>query len=118
VARKNFLTIMLQSFISMGVVTVLWVLVATRSRSRNLAVSWQPFLAGSEEWARRRAPMPLISLSGALHLPRVFAIITPALITGAFADRIAFRAISSSSSSGAFSCTYRSCTGSGVAVFS
>ena len=27
VRRKNFLTIMLQSFISMGVVTVLWVLV-------------------------------------------------------------------------------------------
>jgi len=94
VRRKNFLTIMLQSFISMGVVTVLWVLVGySLAFSGNLGG-----VIGNLSWAGLRgvgaAPGPY-----APHIPalahfifqEMFAIITPALITGAFADRIAFK---------------------------
>ncbi len=94
VRRKNFLTIMLQSFISMGVVTVLWVAVGySLAFSGNLGG-----VIGNLSWAGLRgvgaAPGPY-----APHIPalahfifqEMFAIITPALITGAFADRIAFK---------------------------
>ena len=94
VRRKNFLTIMLQSFISMGVVTVLWVAVGySLAFSGNLGG-----VIGNLSWAGLRgvgaAPGPW-----APHIPalahfvfqEMFAIITPALITGAFADRIAFK---------------------------
>ncbi|MGD0982625.1 MAG: ammonium transporter [Acidimicrobiales bacterium] len=94
VRRKNFLTIMLQSFISMGVVTVLWVLVGySLAFSGNLGG-----VIGNLSWAGLRgvgaSPGPY-----APHIPalahfifqEMFAIITPALITGAFADRIAFK---------------------------
>jgi Amt family ammonium transporter len=94
VRRKNFLEIMLQSFISMGVVTVLWVLVGySLAFSGNLGG-----VIGNFSWAGLRgvgaAPGPY-----APHIPalahfifqEMFAIITPALITGAFADRVAFK---------------------------
>jgi Amt family ammonium transporter len=85
---------MLQSFISMGVVTVLWVLVGySLAFSGNLGG-----VIGNLSWAGLRgvgaSPGPY-----APHIPalahfifqEMFAIITPALITGAFADRIAFK---------------------------
>ena len=94
VRRKNFLTIMLQSFISMGVVTVLWVLVGY-----SLAFSGnEGGIIGNFSWVLLKgvgaSPGPW-----APHIPafahfvfqEMFAIITPALITGAFADRIAFK---------------------------
>ncbi len=94
VRRKNFLTIMLQSFISMGVVTVIWVAVGySLAFSGNVGG-----VIGNLSWFGLRgvgaAPGPW-----APHIPalahfifqEMFAIITPALITGAFADRIAFK---------------------------
>jgi Amt family ammonium transporter len=94
VRRKNFLTIMLQSFISMGVVTVIWVAVGySLAFSGNVGG-----VIGNLSWIGLRgvgaAPGPW-----APHIPalahfifqEMFAIITPALITGAFADRIAFK---------------------------
>lgn len=93
VKRKNVLTIMMQSFIAMGVVTVIWLLVGF-----SLAFSGDiGGLIGNLDYALLRGigmdPM------GAYTIPvfaffvfqMMFAIITPALITGAFTDRMNFR---------------------------
>ena len=94
VRRKNFLAIMMQSFISMGVVTTIWVFFGY-----SLAFSGDiGGVFGNLHWAM---------LTGVAHLPgpwapnipaqahfvyqEMFAIITPALITGAFADRVKFK---------------------------
>ena len=96
VRRKNVLTIMMQSFISMGVVTVIWVLVGF-----SLAYSgdhWRPHRRPAQLRAGRRglAPSqtyaPTIPFLAFFLFQVMFAIITPALISGAFADRVSFRA--------------------------
>lgn len=94
VRRKNFLAIMMQSFISMGIVTVIWVTVGY-----SLAFSGDiGGVIGNLDWIGLKgvgeAPGPW-----APHIPalahfvfqEMFAIITPALITGAFADRVNFK---------------------------
>lgn len=94
VRRKNVLAIMMQSFISMGVVTVVWVAVGySLAFSGNLGgiignLSW----AGLHDvgthpniWA------PHIPALAHFSFQEMFAIITPALITGAFADRVHFK---------------------------
>jgi Amt family ammonium transporter len=94
VRRKNFLAIMMQSFISMGVVTVIWVAVGySLAFSGNVGG-----VIGNFSWIFLRSvgakPGPW-----APHIPalahfvfqEMFAIITPALITGAFADRVHFK---------------------------
>ena len=94
VRRKNFLAIMMQSFISMGVVTTIWVFFGY-----SLAFSGDVGgIIGNLHW---------VALVHVGHLPgpwapnipaqahfvyqEMFAIITPALITGAFADRVKFK---------------------------
>jgi ammonium transporter, Amt family len=94
VRRKNFLAIMMQSFISMGVVTVIWVSVGySLAFSGNVGgvignFSWI-FLRGvgtkPGPWA------PHIPALAHFIFQEMFAIITPALITGAFADRVHFK---------------------------
>jgi Amt family ammonium transporter len=94
VRRKNFLAIMLQSFISMGVVTVIWVAVGY-----SLAFSGNEWgIIGNFSWAGLHgvgvAPGPYSPHIPALahfSFQEMFAIITPALITGAFADRVHFK---------------------------
>ncbi len=95
VRRKNFLAIMMQSFISMGVVTTIWVLVGY-----SLAFSGDVGgIIGNLSWIGLRhvgeAPGPWApTIPAAAHFvfQEMFAIITPALITGAFADRVKFKA--------------------------
>jgi Amt family ammonium transporter len=94
VRRKNFLAIMMQSFISMGVVTTIWVLVGY-----SLAFSGDVGgVIGNLNWFGLRhvgeLPGPWAPrIPGAAHFvfQEMFAIITPALITGAFADRVHFK---------------------------
>ena len=93
VRRKNVLAIMMQSFISMGVVTAIWVLFGY-----SLAFSGDiGGLIGNLHWSaqrRRRSSGPWAPTIPALALfgyQEMFAIITPALITGAFADRVTFK---------------------------
>lgn len=94
VRRKNVLAIMLQSFISMGVVTVIWVAVGY-----SLAFSGnEGGLIGNLSWAFLRnvgahpGPWaPHIPALAHFSFQEMFAIITPALITGAFADRVHFK---------------------------
>ena len=94
VRRKNMLAIMLQSFISMGVVTVIWVVVGY-----SLAFSGgKGGVIGNFSWAglhdvgmRPNLWAPHIPALAHFSFQEMFAIITPALITGAFADRVHFK---------------------------
>jgi Amt family ammonium transporter len=94
VRRKNFLAIMMQSFISMGIVTVIWV-----SVGYSLAFSGDiGGVIGNLDWAFLRGVgetpgpwAPNIPAEAHFVFQEMFAIITPALITGAFADRVRFK---------------------------
>lgn len=102
VGRKNVLAIMMQSFVSMGWTTVLWwVCGFSLSFSGDLKTGTDlAGVIGNLDWAFLRgvglstpAPandtIPLIVFFG---YQMMFAIITPALITGAFANRVRFPA--------------------------
>ena len=101
VRRKNALATILQSFIMVGVVGVLWVLYGySLSFGKD---HWG--LIGSLDWVGLRgvgmepAKAPFNTLYGStipqqahMMFQAMFAIITPALITGAFAERMRFKA--------------------------
>ena len=98
VRRKNVLAIMMQSFISMGVVTVIWVLFGY---SMSFGKSLGGVIGGLEHWGLRgvgAAPAGIDAYGRTIPFlvhfgyQEMFAIITPALITGAFADRVNFKA--------------------------
>lgn len=95
VDRRNVLSTMLQSFISMGIVSILWVVVGfslafgdsiggiignplTFFMFKNVGAGPHPTLSPT-------IPLALFAL-----FQLKFAIITPALITGAFAERVRF----------------------------
>ena len=98
VSRKNVLTIMMQSYVSMGVSTILWVVVGYSlcfsgdvggiGIIGNLDMA---FLRGIEitDLGGLNDTIPLLLF---VAYQMMFAIITPALITGAFANRITFKA--------------------------
>ena len=85
----------MQSFFTMGLVSVLWVLAAY-----SLAFSPGNAFIGGLDWHRLRRGRPGAQPRPVRHhprhrlrrLPACFAAITPALITGAFAERIKFSA--------------------------
>lgn len=96
VGRKNVLTIMIQSFVSMGLTTVIW-----------YAVGYSLCFSGGEGgvignldkaflWGitiNDASPVnPSIPLIVFIAYQMMFAIITPALITGAFTNRVKFGA--------------------------
>ncbi|MFH7325374.1 ammonium transporter [Desulfurivibrio sp. C05AmB] len=95
VRSKNILSTMLQSFICLGVVAVIWVLY-------GYSLAFGPDvggLIGNLEWAGLRGvgmePGPYSETIPHLvfvAFQLMFAVITPALITGAFAERIKFPA--------------------------
>ena len=96
VGRKSVLTIMMQSFVSLGITTVLWVTVG------------YSLCFGSDIGGVIGNPSDFFLMTGiavgdvyeGLEIPvylfavyqLMFAIITPALITGAFANRMTFKA--------------------------
>ena len=97
VRRKNVLSIMMQSFMSMGIVTVIWVLFGfslafakdhggiigdLRYFGLN-GVGFDPGVVGGTKQV-----IPFLSF---FFFQEMFAVITPALITGAFADRVTFK---------------------------
>src|SRR5215813_8052969 len=96
VRRKNVLAIMMQSFISMGMVTLLWLLVgfslAYSGDHGGLIGDFQ--LAGLRNVGVAPSPVyaPTVPFLAFFLFQVMFAIITPALVTGAFADRVTFRA--------------------------
>jgi Amt family ammonium transporter len=102
VGRKNVLAIMMQSFVSMGVTTVLWWLVGysmcfsgdMKSGTDILGIIGNfkmSFLQGVDP-ASPSPINPSIPLFVFIAYQMMFAIITPALITGAFTNRVKFKA--------------------------
>jgi len=95
VRRKNVLATLMQSFILAGLVSVQWVLFGY---SLAFGPDWHG-LIGNLAWAGLNgvgaAPNPeyaaTIPHQAYMIYQCMFAIITPALITGAFAERITFR---------------------------
>jgi Amt family ammonium transporter len=97
VGRKNVLTIMIQSFVSMGVTTIIWYaygysLCFSGGEGAIIGNLDKVFMAG----VTLMTPSPF----GTGNIPEyvfmayqmMFAIITPALITGAFSNRVRFGA--------------------------
>ena len=96
VRHKNVLTIMMQSFISMGVVSVLWVLIgfslAYGTDHAGLIGDFQFVGLRNVGVTPSHAYAPTVPFLAFFLFQVMFAIITPALISGAFADRVSFRA--------------------------
>ena len=96
VRKKNVLSVMMQSFAMMAIITVLWALV-------NYSLAFGPgtsFIGGLHNVFLRGvglAPDPdyaaTIPLQTFMIYQLMFAIITPALVTGAFAERMKFSAM-------------------------
>ncbi len=97
VGRKNVLTIMIQSFVSMGVTTIIWwaygySLCFSGGEGGIIGNLDKAFLMG--------VTLNTVSPYGTGNIPEfvfmayqmMFAIITPALITGAFSNRVRFGA--------------------------
>ncbi len=96
VGRKNVLAIMMQSFVSLGISTVLWVTVGFSLcfGSDIGGIIGNPFdfflmlgIGAGDVYEGLGIPVYLFA---AYQL--MFAVITPALITGAFANRMTFKA--------------------------
>ena len=94
--KRNILNIMIQSFVSMGLTTVLWFLFGY-----SLCFSGgEGGIIGNLDKAFLNHVSPDSIFSADKRFPEIvfiayqmmFAIITPALITGAFANRITFKA--------------------------
>ncbi|MBI5741840.1 MAG: ammonium transporter [Nitrospirae bacterium] len=94
VRRKNVLGTIMQSFVALGVITIVWVLY-------GYSMSFGPDIGhviGSLEWAGLKGvglePNPdyaaTIPHQAFMIFQMMFAVITPALITGAFAERFKF----------------------------
>ncbi|HET6401361.1 MAG TPA: ammonium transporter [Candidatus Kapabacteria bacterium] len=96
VGRKNVLAIMIQSFVSMGWTTVLWFafgysLCFSGDVGGVIGNLDMAFLHG----VNLMSPSPInssIPIIVFIAYQMMFAIITPALITGAFANRVTFKA--------------------------
>jgi len=96
VGRKNVLAIMIQSFVSLGWTTVLWFafgysLCFSGGEGAVIGDLKMAFLAGTDlnsiYTGNNQIPLYVFCL-----YQMMFAIITPALITGAFANRVKFPA--------------------------
>jgi len=100
--KKNILSIMMQSFVSMGISTVLWYAFGySVCFSGNMASHTDLFgIIGNLDKAFYHGITPSTLYSADKPFPEyifiayqmMFAIITPALITGAFINRVSFKA--------------------------
>jgi len=95
VRRKNALTIMMQSFIAMGVVAVVWFVcgfsLAFGKDVNGIIGSFQYAFLNGVGLDPNSSYGPTIPFIAFFFFQLMFAIITPALITGAFADRFNFK---------------------------
>ena len=101
-SKKHILSIMMQSFVSLGLTTVLWFFFGySLCFSGNLTDGTDFFgILGNLDKAMFHGITPKTVFSPTKNFPEfifiayqmMFAIITPALITGAFINRISFKA--------------------------
>jgi len=102
VGRKNVLSIMMQSFVSLCLTTVIWYVVGYSLCFSGTLAAGTDFhgIIGNLDKAFFHGITLHSAFSGNSTIPEVvfiayqmmFAIITPALITGAFANRVTFKA--------------------------
>ena len=99
VGRKNVISTILQSFIAMGIISMLWVVVGFSLSfgddvgGLGLIGSPSQFFMFRDVGAKvNEAIAPTIPLALFALFQMKFAIITPSLITGAFAERVRFSA--------------------------
>ncbi|MCL8537293.1 ammonium transporter [Chryseobacterium gallinarum] len=103
VGRKNIISTMLQSFIALGVISILWVVVGfslSFGESLGITISGKhygiignpltyPFFKGVGGLPHRMMASTIPFILFALFQMK-FAVITPAIITGSFAERVRF----------------------------
>jgi ammonium transporter, Amt family len=97
VTTKNVISTMLQSFIALGVITLVWVVVGF---SLAFGDSWYGLIGDPRTYFMFRGVGAATEPALAPTIPFVlfamfqlkFAVITPALITGSFAERVRFSA--------------------------
>src|ERR1700753_3712598 len=100
VRKKNMLATMAQSFAATGLITVLWMIIGyslafTNNADANMQQyisSLHPLMLGKMTLNSVNALAPTIPESVYMFFQMTFAIITPALIAGALADRMKFSA--------------------------
>jgi Amt family ammonium transporter len=101
VGRRNVLAIMIQSFVSMGWTTVLWWVCGFSLCFSGDLKTGTDFagIVGNLDWAFLRhitlatpSPNETVPMLVFCAYQMMFAIITPALITGAFTNRVTFKA--------------------------
>jgi Amt family ammonium transporter len=95
VRAKNVLSTIMQSFFAMGLVTILWALVGyslSFGGDHAGVIGGLEFLGLNGVLGSANALAPTVPHSVFAMYQGMFAIITPALITGAFAERMRFRA--------------------------
>jgi Amt family ammonium transporter len=100
VRSKNVLGMLMQNFVAIGIVSVLWVLLAYSLAFSNGGLGG--FVGGLHQFGLGHMSQPVAGYTGPLaqSIPPVvfvafqlmFAVITPALVTGATADRLKFGA--------------------------
>jgi len=101
VRKKNILATMLQSFVITALVTVVWSIIAYSLAFTNGSGASAPYIGdlsrvllnGITTAKDNLWPASGIPESVGMMFQMTFAIITPALITGAFADRFKFSAL-------------------------
>ncbi|MBX7247116.1 MAG: ammonium transporter [Candidatus Sumerlaeaceae bacterium] len=100
VRNKNVLSVVMQSFIALGVITIIWVLFGySLAFGPSLIKVGESSFLGSLNWAGARnvglAPHTVYANTVPHRLfmmyQCMFAVITPALISGAFAERMKFK---------------------------
>ena len=97
VSKKNIISTMLQSFIALGVITILWYFVGF---SLSFGDSWHGLIGNPTTFFMFKNVGANVNTNLAPTIPLLlfalfqmkFAIITPALITGSFAERVRFNA--------------------------
>ena len=96
VRRKNVLSVLMQCFFCMGLMTVLWVLFGFSLAFGSNTLGG--FIGGGDYFFLNgvsEAPWDGTAIPGSLFMifQAMFAVITPALMVGAFAERMKFSAI-------------------------
>lgn len=102
VGRKNVLAIMIQSYVSMGLTTVIWFLfgysmcfsgdMKTHTDILGIIGNFNLCCLHGVDLSTPCPANPTIPLAVFFAYQNMFAIITPALITGAFTNRVTFKA--------------------------
>ncbi|MBA1143958.1 ammonium transporter [Mesorhizobium neociceri] len=102
VRKKNVLATIMQSFAITCLVTILWFMFGySLAFSTNDSASMNSFIGGASKFFHHGITTSSLWLPGVVNIPEfvfsmfqmTFAIITPALIAGAFAERMKFSAL-------------------------